>query len=87
MKPRHTLRQADPADVATISEIVRRAYEIYLPRMEKPPGPMLDDYAARILEGAAFVPATRKLMPPHPGLSPGRKGRSLATSQAAACRW
>jgi len=38
-----------------IRALVRRAYVIYVPRMGKEPGPMLDDYAARVAEGAAYV--------------------------------
>ena len=38
-----------------IRALVRRAYAIYVPRMGKEPGPMLDDYAARVAEGAAYV--------------------------------
>lgn len=39
----------------TVRSLVRRAYEIYIRRMGKEPGPMLDDYAARIAEGSAYV--------------------------------
>lgn len=38
-----------------IRGLVRRAYAIYVPRMGKEPGPMLDDYAVRIAEGAVYV--------------------------------
>lgn len=38
-----------------IRSLVRRAYEIYIPRVGKEPGPMLDDYEARIAEGSAYV--------------------------------
>ena len=44
-----------PADRSAIEAIVEEAYEVYLPRMGKKPGPMLDDYAARITAGEAFV--------------------------------
>lgn len=49
------IRAARPADVARIVEIVDRAYEIYIPRIGKKPGPMLDDYAARVAEGSVWV--------------------------------
>ena len=52
---RPEIRLAEPADRDAIEAIVRAAYEIYIPRMGKPPGPMLDDYAARIAAGEAFV--------------------------------
>ena len=38
-----------------IRALVRRAYAIYVPRMGKEPGPMLDDYAARIAEGTVYA--------------------------------
>jgi ribosomal protein S18 acetylase RimI-like enzyme len=34
---------------------VDQAYRHYIARMGKPPGPMLDDYAARVLEGVVWV--------------------------------
>jgi ribosomal protein S18 acetylase RimI-like enzyme len=38
-----------------IRSLVRRAYALYVPRMGKEPGPMLDDYGARVAEGSAYV--------------------------------
>jgi ribosomal protein S18 acetylase RimI-like enzyme len=49
------IRLAQPTDRETVEAIVRAAYSIYLDRMEKPPGPMLDDYAALIADGAVSV--------------------------------
>ena len=49
------IRDATAADVAAIAEIVDHAYRHYIARMGKPPGPMLDDYAARVSEGAVWV--------------------------------
>jgi ribosomal protein S18 acetylase RimI-like enzyme len=49
------IRPAVPADVPTIAQVVHDAYVHYIARMGKPPGPMLDDYAARVAEGAAWV--------------------------------
>jgi ribosomal protein S18 acetylase RimI-like enzyme len=49
------IRRAEPADCVTVENIVRDAYSVYLVRMEKPPGPMLDDYAALIADGAVSV--------------------------------
>jgi len=40
------IRSADTADVPVIEQIVHDAYQHYIARMGKPPGPMLDDYAA-----------------------------------------
>ena len=48
------IRDATAADVAAIAEIVDHAYRHYIARMGKPPGPMLDDYAARVLEGVVW---------------------------------
>ena len=52
-KPR--IRAATAADVSVIGQIVEQAYRHYIPRVGKPPGPMLDDYAARVLEGVVWV--------------------------------
>jgi GNAT superfamily N-acetyltransferase len=49
------IRAATAADVPAITEIVDQAYRNYIARMGKPPGPMLDDYAARVLAGAVWV--------------------------------
>ena len=52
-KPR--IRAATAADLPAITDIVDEAYRHYITRLGKPPGPMLDDYAARVSEGAAWV--------------------------------
>ena len=49
------IRAATAADVSAITEIVDQAYRHYIARMGKPPGPMLHDYAARVLEGVVWV--------------------------------
>jgi hypothetical protein len=49
------IRAADAADVPVIVEIVDQAYRHYIARIGKPPGPMLDDYAARVSDGAVWV--------------------------------
>jgi GNAT superfamily N-acetyltransferase len=49
------IRPARAADLPAIQTIVREAFSIYLPRMDRPPGPMLDDYADHIAGGRAFV--------------------------------
>jgi ribosomal protein S18 acetylase RimI-like enzyme len=49
------IRAATAADVPAITDIVDQAYRHYVDRMGKPPGPMLDDYAARVLEGVVWV--------------------------------
>ena len=50
-----SIRAATAADVAVVAGIVEHAYRHYIPRMGKPPGPMLDDYEARVREGVVWV--------------------------------
>jgi len=50
-----TIRQANPVDRVQVEAIVHDAYAPYIERMGKPPGPMLDDYAALIADGAVSV--------------------------------
>ncbi len=49
------LRPAEPADAPAVAACVEAAYAIYVPRLGKPPGPMLDDYAEVIARHQAFV--------------------------------
>jgi ribosomal protein S18 acetylase RimI-like enzyme len=49
------IRVATDADVPALAKIVEEAYRHYIPRIGKPPGPMLDDYAARVSEGVVWV--------------------------------
>jgi ribosomal protein S18 acetylase RimI-like enzyme len=49
------IRAATAADIPAIVDIVDRAYRHYIVRIGKPPGPMLDDYAARVSEDAVWV--------------------------------
>ena len=49
------IRAATAADVPAIVDTVDRAYRHYIVRIGKPPGPMLDDYAARLSEDAVWV--------------------------------
>ena len=49
------IRLATAADIAAVEQVVHDAYRIYIPRIGKPPGPMLDDYSARIAEGSVSV--------------------------------
>jgi ribosomal protein S18 acetylase RimI-like enzyme len=85
------IRPAMAADVPTIVEIVDQAYRHYIARMGKPPGPMLDDYAARVSEGAVWVlkegaeiaaiivllPAPNYLLLDNIAVSPTRQGSGL----------
>ena len=85
------IRAATAADVLAIANIVDQAYRHYIARMGKPPGPMLDDYAARVLEGAVWVleegaavagiivllPALGYLLLDNIAVSPARQGLGL----------
>ena len=88
-KPR--IRAACAADVLAIREIVEQAYRHYIPRIGKQPGPMLDDYAARVAEGVVRVIAEESIIAgiivllPRPeyllldniAVAPGRQGSGL----------
>jgi ribosomal protein S18 acetylase RimI-like enzyme len=85
------IRVATAADVPAIEEIVNQAYRHYVARIGKPPGPMLEDYAARVSEGAAWVLEDRAatvaiiVLKPEPdyllldniAVSPARQGLGL----------
>ena len=86
------LRSARTDDRAAVEAIVSAAYSIYLERIGKPPGPMLDDYAALIeadtvtlLEEADGVIAALIVLLPQPNhllldniaVRPDRQGRGL----------
>ena len=49
------IRSAQPEDRAVVERIVREAYAMYVERIGKPPGPMLDNYAALIADGRVSV--------------------------------
>jgi GNAT superfamily N-acetyltransferase len=88
-KPR--IRVATAADVPAIAKIVDQAYRHYVVLMGKPPGPMLDDYAARVSQGAVWVleegaviaaiivmlPAPNYLLLDNIAVSPARQGLGL----------
>jgi ribosomal protein S18 acetylase RimI-like enzyme len=85
------IRSATAADAPAIAEIVDQAYRHYITRMGKPPGPMLDDYAARVSEGVVWVleegaviaaiivllPALDYLFLDNIAVSPARQGLGL----------
>lgn len=48
-------RIAGAADAAAVHAIVDAAYRCYIPRIGKPPGPMLDNYAKRIADGQVWI--------------------------------
>ena len=49
------IRPAQVEDAAAITECVAVAYRHYIARIGKPPGPMLDDYAAVIQQHRVFI--------------------------------
>lgn len=55
MNDRPTVRQAGAADLPVVREIVTAAYDKYLVRMDRPPAPMLRDYAPAVEEGTLWV--------------------------------
>ena len=85
------IRAATADDVSAITQIVGQAYRHYIARMGKPPGPMLEDYAARVLEGVVWVleegaaiagiivllPTTSYLLLDNIAVSPARQGLGL----------
>ena len=49
------IRPAVAGEAAALRDVVHAAYAPYVARIGKPPGPMLDDYAARIAASQAWV--------------------------------
>lgn len=49
------IRPAYPEDAQAVRQLVQDAYSQYVARMDKPPGPMLDDYVQRIAKGQVWV--------------------------------
>jgi N-acetylglutamate synthase-like GNAT family acetyltransferase len=49
------IRLAEPADQAAIETLVNEAYSVYVPRMGRPPAPMLEDYHALIRDARVHV--------------------------------
>ena len=55
MSERPPVRQAGAADLPVVREIVTAAYDKYLTRMDRPPAPMLRDYAPAVEAGTLWV--------------------------------
>jgi ribosomal protein S18 acetylase RimI-like enzyme len=49
------LRRAEPTDAPALASCVEAAYHHYIPRIGKPPGPMLADYAEVIARHQVWV--------------------------------
>jgi ribosomal protein S18 acetylase RimI-like enzyme len=85
------IRPATAADVSAVAHIVDQAYRPYIARMGTPPGPMFDDYAARVAEHAVWVieeaaeiaglivllPRPEYLLLDNIAVAPARRGRGL----------
>ncbi len=54
-----TIRKAQLADAVAMQSCVRAAYHHYIPRIGRPPGPMLDDYLEVVQHHQAFVAEAR----------------------------
>jgi ribosomal protein S18 acetylase RimI-like enzyme len=73
-----SIRRAASADLPAIERIVRDAYSVYLKRLGKPPGPMLDDYAAIVAAGRAFVvDEPDHMLLNNVAVAPGSQGRGF----------
>ncbi|SSW66434.1 GNAT family N-acetyltransferase [Achromobacter agilis] len=53
------IRPATADDLSAIEQIVERAYAPYILRIGATPGPMLDDYRARVAQGVVSVLETQ----------------------------
>src|SRR5215469_14529331 len=49
------IRQARPDEATWVLETVRAAFQLYVPRMGREPGPMRRDYAKPIAQGLIYV--------------------------------
>ncbi|MCC7045836.1 MAG: GNAT family N-acetyltransferase [Alphaproteobacteria bacterium] len=91
------IRPARPADVPRIRAIVDAAYEKYVPRIGKKPGPMLDDYgklvAGRVVwvledEGAVaglvvLLPEPDHVLLDNVAVDPAKAGRGIGRALIA----
>ncbi|MDA7948275.1 MAG: GNAT family N-acetyltransferase [Hyphomicrobiaceae bacterium] len=50
-----SLRQARAEDAAHVRALIRAAYGMYVPRMDREPAPMLADYEALVADGVVTV--------------------------------
>jgi ribosomal protein S18 acetylase RimI-like enzyme len=85
------IRPATAGDRAAVEAIVGAAYAVYIPRLGKPPGPMLDDYAGLIAAGVVsvidehdgiaalivLIPKPDHLLLDNIAVRPDRQGRGL----------
>ena len=83
------LRHATAADLPAIKALIGAAYAKYLPRMDKPPAPMLRDYGPSVADGTTWVtgspitavltlyPREDHLLIENIAVHPGAQGRGL----------
>ena len=55
MENRPNIRKAELSDADRIKSCVVAAYQRYIPRMDRAPGPMLYDYSQAIFRHQVFV--------------------------------
>ena len=66
------VRKATAADAPSIQNVIAAAYAMYLARMDRPPAPLLRDYAAAVEDGGLWVtgsPVTGVISLSHAGTS------------------
>ncbi len=49
------VRRADASDVGALAALAREAYEVYVPRIGRPPAPMTADYAEAVRTGLTWA--------------------------------
>ncbi len=91
------LRQAKPADAAGLSACVQSAYRHYIPRMGKPPGPMIANYSTeidqhqvwvvedsgQIIAGLILIPAAAYLLLDNIAVHPNHQSRGIGRALLA----
>ncbi|MEE2716627.1 MAG: GNAT family N-acetyltransferase [SAR324 cluster bacterium] len=89
MNPDWELRRATPDDAQALSKVAEAAYQHYTPRIGKPPGPMLADYAEeiqrhqvwvaesnqQIIGGLVLIPDTDFMLLDNVAVHPKQQGR------------
>ena len=49
------IRRATESDISKIQQVIREAYQRYVPRIGRLPAPMTDDYSSQIADGHVWV--------------------------------
>lgn len=96
----YSIRAAYTSDLAAVQRTVERAYAHYVARMGRKPGPMVDDYAARIAEGRVrvlesdahggvcgvlvLIPQPDAMLLDNVAVDPGAQGRGFGRELVAA---